>query len=168
MKISKIYLDLDGVLADFDRGVIELAGAKPLPQGHGDEQQEKEMWDAVRRVEHFYDKLEFAEGARELFDSIYSRYGYACEILTGIPKPGRNIKNAAEDKKKWAKRMLSPDIAVNTVLKEDKRLFCTGPDCLLIDDYEKNIEQWREAGGTGILHENAEDTMRQLKGLGVL
>ena len=31
--IKKIYFDMDGVLADFDRGVTRLCGLKPLIQG---------------------------------------------------------------------------------------------------------------------------------------
>jgi hypothetical protein len=34
---------------------------------------------------------------------------------------------------------------------------------ILIDDYEKNIAQWREAGGIGILHKNARETIKQLR-----
>ena len=32
MVIRKIYLDMDGVLADFDSGVRELCGIEPPPQ----------------------------------------------------------------------------------------------------------------------------------------
>ena len=38
---------------------------------------------------------------------------------------------------------------------------------ILIDDYSKNIEQWRAAGGIGILHTSAEDTIKQLQKLGL-
>ena len=32
MIIDKIYFDIDGVLADFDKGVRPLCGMTPLPQ----------------------------------------------------------------------------------------------------------------------------------------
>ena len=32
MNIKKIYFDMDGVLADFDRGVIKLCGIEPMDQ----------------------------------------------------------------------------------------------------------------------------------------
>ena len=31
--IEKIYFDIEGVLADFDRWVVEFCGMQPLPQG---------------------------------------------------------------------------------------------------------------------------------------
>lgn len=49
-----------------------------------------------------------------------------------------------------------------------KQLFCTGAGSILIDDREKTIREWREAGGTGILHVSAEKTRTELKRLGVL
>lgn len=39
-----------------------------------------------------------------------------------------------------------------------KYKYCTGPDCVLIDDRKSNINDWIEAGGTGILHKNNEET----------
>lgn len=32
MKIDKIYFDIDGVLADFERGVMEICGMMPPSQ----------------------------------------------------------------------------------------------------------------------------------------
>ena len=34
-------------------------------------------------------------------------------------------------------------------------------------DREKNIKEWRENGGIGILHTSASDTIKQLKELGL-
>ena len=116
MEIKKIYFDMDGVLADFDRGVIELCGLEPLDQGISDSREEI-MWNGIREVGHFYDKLEIMPGAKEMFDELYEKYGDACEILTGIPKPSRRITGAGEDKLNWVRRMLSEKIKVNIVLK---------------------------------------------------
>ena len=33
---------------------------------------------------------------------------------------------------------------------------------------ERNIKEWNEMGGTGIVNVNAEDTMNRLKELGIL
>ena len=55
MKAEKIYLDMDGVLADFDRGVRELCGMDPLPQtGKTDPHQDDLMWEAIRKVESLF------------------------------------------------------------------------------------------------------------------
>ena len=159
---------MDGVLADFDRGVIELAKGKPRNQLHSTTEEDKRLWDAVRRVDHFYDKLELMDSAKELFDLVYNKYHDKCEILTGIPKPHKNILNAAEDKIAWMHRMLSKDIVVNIVYKEQKKNYCTGPLCILIDDLETNINEWRKLVGTGILHKNAKDIINELKKLNIL
>ena len=40
--------------------------------------------------------------------------------------------------------LLSPDVKVNIVLREEKPQYCSGKDCILIDDMEKNIQEWEE------------------------
>ena len=164
-----IYLDMDGVLADFDRGVNELCGMEAGTQStKGDKASDDRMWAAIREVGHFYDKLELMPGAKEMFDRIRAAYGDRCEILTGVPKPKRGITTAGDDKKSWTKRMLSDTVVVNTVLREQKPNFCKGKDCVLIDDLEGNIRDWEEMGGTGILHKSAEETLRELEKRGLL
>ena len=167
--VKKIFFDMDGVLADFDRGVRELCGMEPCSQGDdwkpGDDD---EMWARIRDVGRYYDKLELLPGAKEMFDTIYGKYKDRCEILTGIPKPKRGIPTAGEDKITWMRRMLSEDIVVNVVIREQKPEFCTGKDCILIDDLERNIKEWEDEGGTGILHVSAGETLRRLKEMGLL
>ena len=81
--------------------------------------------------------IQLMPGAKELFDAVYQKYGDKVEILTGIPKPKRNITTAAEDKTNWVHRLLGNEVKVNTVLREEKKNYCTGPDCILIDDLKK-------------------------------
>ncbi len=106
--------------------------------------------------------------AKEMFDAVYGKYGDKCEILTGIPKPKRGIADAGEDKAKWVHRLLSKDIKVNIVFREDKPQYCTGKDCILIDDMEKNIAEWEAMGGTGIQNVSAAETMERLKQMGII
>ena len=116
----------------------------------------------------FYDYLELMPGAKAMFDAVYGKYGDKCEILTGIPKPRREIVNAASDKKAWVKRLLSEDIKVNIVFREEKPQYCTGKGYILIDDMERNIKEWNEMGGTGIVNVDADHTMELLRDLEIL
>ena len=166
---KKIFFDMDGVLADFDRGVVELCNMQPIPQGkEWKPGMDEPMWAKVREIDHYYDKLEIMPGAKEMFDTIYEKYADKCEILTGIPKPKRGILTAGEDKINWIRRLFSGDIVINIVYREQKPDYCSGKDCILIDDLEVNIEEWEKMGGTGIVHRSAEETLRVLKGMGVI
>jgi len=58
MKDWYVFFDMDGVLADFDKGIRELCNISPHKQDEADPEADKKMWDAVKGVEHFYDLLE--------------------------------------------------------------------------------------------------------------
>lgn len=166
MEIKKIFFDMDGVLADFDRGVREFCGMEPAPQGVGWKPGEDvSMWEQIRKVDHFYDQLELMPGAKSMFDTLRRKYGERVEILTAIPKPDKGILTADEDKLKWVRRLLSPDVVINIVYRADKPDFCTGKDCILIDDFVENVEVWESCGGTGICFTSAEEVMEKVKRL---
>lgn len=162
MKEWKIYLDMDGVLADFNRGTKELCGIKAQGQGIVDPIADEKMWDAIRDTDHFYDRLELMPGAKKMFRLLEKAPSCHCEILTGIPKKKRRIYTAGEDKIKWVRRKLSKDIPINVVYKEEKKNYCTGRYCILIDDLSRNIEEWEAAGGTGILFTEADEVIQLL------
>lgn len=160
--VNKIYLDMDGVLADFDRGVRKLCHLEPLNQMNSTSSQNDALWSAVRSVPHFYDRLEPVPGAIRMVQLLWQWYGDKVEILTGIPKPKRNIENAAEDKINWVHRFLPENIKVNIVYREEKPQYCHGKTDILIDDYEKNVNEWMKCGGTGILFSSAIDIQKKM------
>jgi len=150
----KIFLDLDGVMADFGKGVINLLGQHP------DRLDPKEMWPAIINADHFFLNLPKKKDADSLYNHIK---GNDIEILTGLPPAASNGK---EDKIAWVKRNISKNIKVNVVPAKDKQQFAE-PHHILIDDQPKNIARWKAAGGIGILHKSTTQTVKKLKKLGV-
>jgi len=165
MQIEKIYFDMDGVLADFDRGITELGNTEIVKQSEATKEKDDALWDTVRRVDHFYDRLEPMAGAVEMFRAIYDIYGDKCEILSAVPKPYRNIPTAREDKLTWVRRYLSEDVRINLVYRAQKQDYVKGAGSILIDDFSTNIDEWEASGGTGILFETAEDVLKKIMGI---
>ncbi|MBP3195035.1 MAG: hypothetical protein J6M05_05160 [Cardiobacteriaceae bacterium] len=165
-KVEKIYIDLDGVLADFDGGVLKFCGYK-LPDYNLPREKvfNEKLWQDLSQVPNFYRKLELILGAKELFNFAVEKFGNKVEILSAIPRPEKNILNATEDKIAWCREYLSADIKVNLCYREEKQAFCLGKEYFLIDDLKRNIQEWENSGGTGILFINPEQTISQLKNL---
>ena len=59
------------------------------------------------------------------------------------------------------------DVVVNLVRKSNDKAAYAAPNHILIDDRSKSIQPWVAAGGIGILHTNAANTIRQLKEVGI-
>ena len=161
-----IYFDMDGVIADFDRGVKELCGIDPIDQSIRSEEITVQMWNAIRKVPHFYYKLEPLEEGMELFRILYDACPEKIQILSAQPKQKRRILTAEPDKRAWCEKYL-PDIPVNITLRREKPLFAR-PRNILIDDYIANIINWEKEGGIGIHFTSKDDALEKLKNLNIL
>jgi hypothetical protein len=148
----KLYLDLDGVFCDFEKGVEEVTGKKPK------EQPIKHMWSALARTPDFYAKLDWMPGSKELWQ--FCRQ-FNPEILTGIPMGNW----APKQKRVWVGRNLGWNVVAHTVWARDKYKFAA-PNHVLLDDTKKNIDAWKAAGGIGVLHVSPLESIRQLMELG--
>lgn len=147
---KKIYFDMDGVIVDFEGGVKKYLNINPRPQGYHPDYDNK-LFEAMRKETHFYAKLDPIKGSIDIVKKAIEKHGIEnVEILTGVPKPSRNIPEAAADKAKWIAERISPDIKVNAVLRKEKINFVENRRSVLIDDFESNVKEWRKAGGTAI------------------
>ena len=164
-----IYFDMDCVLVDFVRGVRELCGMDPPAWGAPDHDEKDDiMFERISKIPNFYYKLRPIDGVMEIFNELVSRYGKKVEILTGIPKPNKNVPTASADKIAWVKDYISDDVVVHTVLRREKMGFANGPGSILVDDMQRNIDEWESAGGTGILFTTPEDLRTRLSAMGIL
>ena len=157
-EITKIFVDMDGVLADFIKGV---EGPKYL-NGPFDKQSDYDQ----RKVELsnaglFFD-LPPMNDMRTLVDYVKGT-GIDWEILScsGV----LNRDRVAKDKFVWIRKHADIDVLVTCTLKgKDKAIFAR-PGYVLIDDKASNITAWQDAGGIGIHHICASRTIKHLKKL---
>ncbi len=156
---------MDGVLADFDRGVKEICHMEPVKYGQRNDAEVMELWERVKKAKNYYYQLKPMEGAVEMFQQLRQRFGDRCEILSAIPAEYFGIVSAKEDKIRWVRDYLDKEVVINIVYRSEKADFAKGKDYILVDDYEKNIREWEEAGGSGILYQNASQALADLEGI---
>lgn len=159
-----IFLDMDGVLADFNGAMIKHFGVPFDQVGGGDA---KERWRLISsELPDVYANLDTLPDADALVAAVTEvcvEYDAIPGILTAIPKYGR-LPNAQKHKYEWT-RVRWPHLCKNFNIGPfavDKQKHAR-PGHILIDDSELNIPQWQACGGYGILHVSAENSIQQLK-----
>lgn len=150
----QLYLDCDGVLADFERGATELLGmpSRAYEKRHGI----GGFWREIARNPDFYGTLPLMPDAMELFDAVRHLMPV---ILTGLPRGNW----AAPQKIKWAADHF-PGTQILAVMAVDKRNHAQEGD-ILVDDQLKHAHLWEAAGGIFVHHEDAATTIAKLDGL---
>lgn len=153
--MRRLYLDMDGVLADFDRAYEERFGVHP--KQHDD----KIMWGNIDGCEDFWQAIPPCAGAIAFFVDVAHLNP---TILTACPKT--NYAPAARHKRAWIRRYIGEHVTVLPVMGgSNKPLFMHAPGDILIDDFRRNTEAWEAAGGVAILHRNWFDTRTALAGI---
>lgn len=148
----QVFLDLDGVFADFDARVKRLSGKHP------NQLDRARLWKMINADKRFFAELELIEGCLLLWEATKDLEPV---FLTGAP----SSKVFQQQKREWVGRMFGPEFTVHVVPKRRKQEF-SGPHCVLIDDTPETIEQWIARGGHGILHAgNHASTVEALKKL---
>lgn len=149
----RVYLDLDGVMADFDAHFPATFGVDH--RGLADDA----MWETINAHPSYFRDMPPCAGAVKFFRSIEHLRPI---ILTACPKT--NYPHVARQKRAWVREHLSEHVTVLPVMGgRHKPLFMQEPGDILIDDWRKNIEAWNEAEGVGILHRSFEGTAAALR-----
>ena len=149
--MPELFLDCDGVLADFDAGAEQLLGMKPAAfqkrYGNG------LFWKRLAKPPGFYATLPQSPDAQVLFAAVKH---LRPTILTGLPMGNW----AAPQKVKWAAEHF-PGVPIITCLARDKHKYMKAGD-VLVDDRENHRAAYEDAGVIFIHHKNAADSIRQL------
>ena len=147
----QLFLDCDGVLADFDAGAQELLGMTPahFEARHG----RREFWKRIANARNFYGTLPEMPDARRLFDAVKHLNP---TILTGLPLG----KWAAPQKVRWAAEHFR-GVPIITCMARDKHRHME-PGDVLVDDRENHRSSYEREGVVFVHHKSAEDSLSQL------
>jgi hypothetical protein len=150
--MRRLYLDCDGVLADFDKGAAAILGMKPkaFEHRHG----LGRFWQKLAQAPDFYFSLPLLADAMQLYDAVKHLDPI---ILTGLPRGNW----AADQKMRWAAKHF-PGVRMITCMARDKRNHARQGD-VLVDDMEKYRHLWEQAGGIFVHHRSAADTIEELR-----
>ncbi len=159
-----VYLDMDGVLADFFGGVEKMYGVEHWKQLTNDKTKDlkKEVIDRITGSDFFATLPKFSS-ADALIDMVKKFTGGTFSINTS-PLRGDH-ENSAKYKKVWISNNIEqPAEVVVTGRKEsyakDK---ASGTPNILIDDRPINIQRWQDAGGYGILYQANRDPLSKVQ-----
>lgn len=163
MRPINLFLDMDGVFADFD------GYWKPYIKSLGIEQEDRnldrELFKMTVANKRMFANLEMLPNASGLKTCILALEN---TLKRNVPDLQFNIRmltasgmddtehvlRCAEQKREWLKKHDFPWEALVVGRKVHKQLWCKGPNDFIIDDSQATIEQWNKNGGVGIHYED--------------
>jgi hypothetical protein len=161
---NKIYLDMDGVLADFFGEIAKQAGKNSYREVSYDEIVNILKGDIV----NFFVNLHSFKTNQDLIKATINLAGgyYICSspfeyVNAPSLEQKKSLYNGSiEGKKIWIKNHLNPK-PINTYFTLNKAQYATenGIPNILIDDRGENIKRWTAAGGIGIKYQADEDSL---------
>lgn len=149
-----LYLDMDGVLCNFDKAYRQYDPQKA---------DRKRFRQAVMEYRIFED-LEFMPDAQELLNHVSKLREINIQMLTSMGTYESLQASAAKTQKlRWLEKHNIPYKANFVHSKAEKAKYAT-PQSILIDDSVGCINPFMASGGHGILHTNARQTNSVLDG----
>ena len=152
----RLYLDLDGVLADFDAAFPSVFGLDHRSMA------DDEMWGKINAHPSFFRDLPLCVGAYEMFWALAAIAQPI--ILTACPRA--RYAEVAAQKRAWVFAHFGKSFTVLPVMGgHNKPLFMHSPGDVLVDDFRKNCDAWTSAGGSAVLHRGPVTTVAEVRAL---
>jgi 5'(3')-deoxyribonucleotidase len=145
-----LFIDLDGVLADFDTAYAAIAGAPP------NKLLDNVDWRKIVAAPGFYAEIPPMPDM-EAFWAYITTFPDVV-ILTGVPT---SVPKAADDKRAWVTKHLGAHVKMIACKSREKCLYAK-PGDVLVDDWEKYRANWLKAGGVWITHTSAAESIAAL------
>jgi 5'(3')-deoxyribonucleotidase len=144
-----VFLDMDGVLADFFGDWSKISGVSHY-KDIGNVEQALQL---VRDHPTFWIDLPLLPNARALVKTVIEKYGEYRICSTPLAGDGRSKPG----KIAWINKHFADMPPAEVVLTHNKaeRAQHNGVASILVDDFGSNIDKWKAAGGIGIKYEDS-------------
>jgi len=161
MKMKTLYLDMDGVLCFFEKRYKELF----VSMGERSQKDFNKNWPSFIQGKNF-ETLEKFPGCDKLLafvKDLQDNHEIKVEILSSSGGEKFHSEVTAQ-KIKW---LCDNGITfkANIVPGSGKKAALATPDAVLVDDTDYVIDAYVKAGGIGILHTDADETIAKLKSM---
>lgn len=152
----QLFLDCDGVLADFDKRAEQALGmnTREFEKQFG----EDEFWKRIYSIDDFFFTLDPMADAFELFNAVEHLNPI---ILTGKPKG----EWGAAQKLRWRDKYFPNTEMI--VCKARDKITHAKPGDIIVDDWPKHRQRWIDGGGIWVDHVNTKQSLTKLIELGV-
>lgn len=153
-----IYVDMDGVIADFFGGLEKFTGVSHWKDIHN-----KEVTIAsLKDTDFFYQLDEFPTSKRLIsFVNVISKGDWG---INSTPLRG-DRDNSAYWKRRWLEEHNMMPSIDRLIFTSNKPKYAwsmlDGKPNILIDDKPENIKRWNDAGGIGIRYQANEDDLKE-------
>jgi 5'(3')-deoxyribonucleotidase len=165
-----IYLDMDGVLADFNTAARQYLNASREDEQDAEQNGRwpEKSWHRLVDAPHFYRHLPKMPLADELVKLAYrfrDELGWDVKILTAIPTKNE-VPDVFQDKFDWIAEYY-PGIRICFGPYSYDKYRHARPGDILVDDRASNCEEWAETGATAVrvLSQNYQGALDQLADL---
>ena len=160
MKNMNIYLDMDGVIADFFGA---FAKKNNVTHWKSIKSKEKALADLVG-TDWFYQLPTFEDDSAKIVEFVKKIAGDTNWGICSSPLRGDH-NNSAYWKRKWLEdKGFMPEVE-NCIFTSNKHKYAvnrlTGKPNILIDDKIDNIKRWEQAGGIGIRFQCDQDDVEE-------
>ena len=157
-ELPRIYCDMDGVICDFVLAAKMATGQNWVGLRTGQD------WESIRKAKNFWSTMPWTKDGRQLWSYIKKHNPHILSAFS-VEDP-----NCIPGKRRWLRRNLgyTKNSMINIVRRREKKNFAMEGrrPAILIDDYPKNVSDFKAAGGMGILHSSTQTTISQLKRFG--
>lgn len=170
----RLFLDLDGVLLDFERAIAEH-GIETYPESRNyihlpENQWPPEMVEADKAYKAVMERPDFWNTLRPMKDA-HKLWCYCLlhfspfSVLTAVPKDTKRQFDIGIQKRHSIWKHFSSTFPYDNIIvckRSEKASYCRFGD-ILVDDTPANCREWEAAGGIAILHVSAENTIERLR-----
>lgn len=160
----RIYIDMDGVLCDFEKGIHDIDGKTNAQELF--KQPENALWEHIAKkgLFEFFSELEWHPEGKKLWEYIKDKP--RIQILSSLGRTNPDKEATRRAKLKWLKEH-GITIPSNFSQKASDKQAWADSKAILIDDYDKNIKDWNEKGGIAIQFKTADEAIKKLEELDI-